>query len=724
MSGIWELFRSDLRRATSRVMSVIVLCGLVVIPSAFTWFNVVGSWEPFDNTKNLKVAVASVDEGYTGALIPLHINVGSMVESALRANDQLDWVITSKDEAIAGTESGEYYAAMVLPKDFSEKMLTFYTDGSERTHVDYYTNDKSNPLAPVITSEGADDLTAKINSEFTEELSDIALSLVSGLITSLSDSGTDAALTRVEAHISDVGVQLRAAAGTADMFTALLEGSVPLAEGAGSLLDAVDSQFDAATGTVQEGATAAQQAESAVTRASQALTAAFEASEAQLDRFEANIDRIFSGIDSDAAASVDLIDSMVNDLDGLIADHEALRQRLVDDVRPNIPEDELPAFDAMVALLDDAIAQERALDTRLQETASGISTGNDDVQRYRQDIEERISDAMTAFENANTVYANELRPTLDQLATTLSSVATAMSDVGAEIAGVTGSVGDVVTILQNAAEDNRNLADLLASAADEVDLVVDTLSNAIDTGDFSQLSAIIGSNPSVLAAAIAQPIGLDRIEVYPVVSFGAGMAPLYTVLSLWVGALLLAVTLRVDPPSRPFEGGPELSLNQRFLGRYALFALVGLAQSTLVFLGNILLVGIDPVHPFLFMLTGWATSLVFTFIVYTLVVSFSDAGKALAVFILVIQVAGAGGAYPLVLLPEWFQNISPFLPATHAMDAFRSAMAGIYHADFWVSLGWLLAFLLPMLLLGLVLRKPLVNVNESMDRALKSTKLM
>ncbi len=97
-------------------MSVIVLCGLIVIPSAFTWFNVIGSWEPFDNTKNLKVAVASVDKGYTSAMIPIHVNIGSMVESTLRANDQLDWVITDKDDAIAGTESGEYYAAMVLPE--------------------------------------------------------------------------------------------------------------------------------------------------------------------------------------------------------------------------------------------------------------------------------------------------------------------------------------------------------------------------------------------------------------------------------------------------------------------------------------------------------------------------------------------------------------------------------------------------------------------------------
>ncbi|MGX1702473.1 YhgE/Pip family protein [Microbacterium sp. NPDC055357] len=724
MSGIWELFRADLRRATSNVMSVIVLCGLIVIPSAFTWFNVIGSWEPFDNTKNLKVAVASVDEGYTSALIPMHVNIGSIVESALRANDQLDWIITSEEDAIAGTTSGEYYAAMVLPKDFSERMLTFYTAGSQRTQIDYYTNDKSNPLAPLITSEGADDLSAKINAEFTQELSNIALSLVSSLSKSLSDSESQAAFARIEAHVGQVGVQLRAASGTASMFTALLESSVPLVESTTSLLGTVESEFSAATGKVKEGLAAAQEAGGAIAQATQALTTAFEASSAQLGRFEGQVDRIFSAVDADAGATIAMIDEMSAQLADLISKQEALRERLVDDVQPNIPEEDAPAFAAIIDSLDAAIAQEQALQARLQETADGIASGNADAQRFRGQFDSRIAAAQSALDSANSVYANDLKPTFDQMGAELAVVGAGLDAIGGDVSEVTRVAEGAASLLVTAAQDNRALADALATAADSVDRVQDALSSAIDSGDFSMIGKIIGTNPSVLARAIAQPIGLDRIAVYPVVSFGAGMAPLYTVLSLWVGALLMAVTLRVAPPTRASEGGPQLKLHQQFLGRYAIFALLGLAQSTLVFLGNILLVGLDPVHPFLFMLVGWTTSLVFTFLIYTLVVSFSDAGKALAVFLLVIQVAGAGGAYPLSLLPEWFQNVSPFLPATHAIDAFRAALAGIYQADLWISLGWLLAFMVPMLLLGLVLRKPLIGLNEKMEGMLQSTKLM
>ncbi|MGM7679641.1 YhgE/Pip domain-containing protein [Microbacterium sp. A94] len=724
MRGIVQQFRSDLRRVTSNVMAVIVLCGLVVIPSAFTWFNVIGSWEPFNNTKNLKVAVASVDKGYTSPLIPIHLNIASLVESALRANDQLDWVITTKEDAIAGTESGEYYAAMVLPEDFSERMLTFYTAGSQQTKINYYTNDKSNPLAPLITSEGADDLSAKINSEFMNELSDIALSLVSSIAKNLGSSDSQATFVRIEAHISDVAAQLRAASGTATMFTGILQASIPLVSSSSSLFGAVESEFSTATGKIQEGLAAAQDADAAVIHASDVLTAAFEASSAQLGRFSGEVDRVFSGLDSDAASSVELIGVMVTDIGDLIDRHVQLRERLINDVAPTLSDEERPALDAVVADLDAAIAGEQALQSRLQETADGVAQGNNDVQGFRADIDGRIVAAQASLDNAGAVFTNNLKPTLDELATTLNAVSIGLGGVAGSVAGLGNTANGVTSMLDNAVAQNGELATTLGDTAVEVERVAGLLSTAVDSGDFGEISKIIGSNPSVLATALSQPIGLDRIPLFPVVSFGAGMAPLYSTLSLWVGALLICVTLRVNPPARPFDGGPELKLHQRFLGRYGLFALLGLAQSTLVFLGNILIVGLQPVHPFLFLLLGWVTSLVFTFIIYTLVVSFSDAGKALAVFLLVIQVAGAGGAYPLVLLPQWFQNISPFLPATHAIDAFRAALAGIYHADYWISLGLLLAFIVPMLLLGLALRKPLIGINAKMEGMLQSTKLM
>src|SRR5690606_10764358 len=135
-------------------------------------------------------------------------------------------------------------------------------------------------------------------------------------------------------------------------------------------------------------------------------------------------------------------------------------------------------------------------------------------------------------------------------------------------------------------------------------------------------------------------------------------------------------------------------------------------------------VGVQPVYPLLLILAGWVMSLVFSIITYTLVLTFGEAGKALGVFLLVIQISSGGGAYPLSVLPQWFQNISPFVPVTHATDAVRSAIAGIYENDYWHSLGFLALFIVAALIVGLLVRVPLIPFNDKLGKALESTKLM
>ncbi len=153
MNNIITLIRHDFRQATSNVVAAVVLVGVILIPSFFAWFNVLSSWDPFDNVNNLKVAVASADEGFESDLFPMRVNVGDQVVSQLRANSDIDWQFVSEEEAIEGTKSEEYYAAIVLPKDLSQKMLTFIAPGASPAEIDLYVNEKKNALSSLITGE-------------------------------------------------------------------------------------------------------------------------------------------------------------------------------------------------------------------------------------------------------------------------------------------------------------------------------------------------------------------------------------------------------------------------------------------------------------------------------------------------------------------------------------------------------------------------------------------
>ena len=168
MKNIWILFREDVKRLGTNVVTGIIVLGLVLLPSLFSWYNVIACWDVFGNTGNLSVAVANTDEGYKSDLVPLEINVGEQVVSELRANDQLNWQFVSEEEAVNGVRSGAYYAAVVIPQSFSKDMLTFYSDDVEHAKIVYYTNEKKSAIAPKVTDQGADQVSYQVNEVFTE----------------------------------------------------------------------------------------------------------------------------------------------------------------------------------------------------------------------------------------------------------------------------------------------------------------------------------------------------------------------------------------------------------------------------------------------------------------------------------------------------------------------------------------------------------------------------
>ncbi len=137
MAKAWTIFVNDLKHLCANTVTTIILVGLILLPSLFTWYNIMACWNVFDNTNSLKIAVASADEGYESELFPMEVNIGEKVISELRGNDQIDWIFTSEDDAIEGTKSGAYYAAIVIPKEFSKDMLTFYSDNGKKAQLIY-----------------------------------------------------------------------------------------------------------------------------------------------------------------------------------------------------------------------------------------------------------------------------------------------------------------------------------------------------------------------------------------------------------------------------------------------------------------------------------------------------------------------------------------------------------------------------------------------------------
>lgn len=730
MKNIATLIRQDFTQATRNVTSVVMLVGVVLIPSFFGWFNVLSSWAPFDNVKNLKVAVANADKGYQSDLFPLKVNVGEQVVSSLRANSDINWVFVSEDEAIEGTKSEKYYAAIVLPPSFSQDMMTFLSPGAKPTELAFYINEKKNALSPIIVGEAATDVSAQINESFTKTLDEVGLALVSDLANHLESSGSRDTVERLQSRVGHLATQLKTVANTTEMFGALISSSKPLVESAASLTTSASDAMKDTAGAVGSGAAAAGTLRDVLRSATTQLANAFSASANSHQKLAQEVDQFLTGLQgktSDVSAKLSTLSAGVGQQ---IDAYTALRDQLRTEAeKPGLDPLVKDSLQSLADRLTSVIERQQSLQRILDDANAAVVAGTGDAANIRAAVLAGVNAAKAAVDDAHSQYTNDLKPKLERLASTLESTGVGFAaierDLGAAAGALQGSSGSLLDSLTTAETLVGSLASDLRNVADRFTALDAALGRAAASGDLSEVTGLIGSDPATLASQLTQPVALDTIPVFKVDNFGSQMAPLYTVLGLWVGSLLLSVLIRPDvsrdylpPLSRPLRPA------QQYFGRYTLFGVLALFQSTLLYVGLIGFVGVRPVYPLLLILAGWVMSLVFSLVTYTLVLSFGEAGKAFAVLLLVVQISAGGGAYPLSVLPQWFQNISPFVPVSHATTAVRAAIAGIYENDYWIALGWLLVFVIPTLLIGLVLRLPVRNFNEGLNKALESTKLM
>lgn len=727
MKNIWRLFVGDLKRMGSNVVTVIIVLGLVALPSIFSWYNIIACWNVFNNTGNLTVAVANSDEGYQSDLVPIRVNIGDQVVSALRANDQMKWEFTDEEDAIDGAKSGKYYAAVVIPKSFSRDMMTFYTGDAQHASIVYYTNEKKNAIAPKVTDQGADQISTQVNRVFAETLSEAALGISSSLMDYLDSADASGAIAKLGDRVGSVGEQMTQASQVLRTYSQVMGTAGALVEDSGDLI----AQARVSAGDVASEAGEAKDAAGTVTGAlddaAGALSSAIEQSSAGYGAVADSVDAAFDSAGALASDSADQLRSQASAIDSQIANYQDLAAQL-ETIKANLPEEDQAAVDAVITRLNSSIELQGQLRDSLNSAADSIEAGSSDTQAKRDEVKQLAAQAQESLAGAKADYDSNLKPTLQQLASDMGDASTSLAAIGSQLdaaagdlTGATDSVAGKVDAAQQGLDD---AADQMEESGAKLTELSQDISKALASNDTEALRKVIGSDPSALATALSAPVQLDRHAVYPVENFGSAMAPLYTTLALWIGALLIMVALKVNPSQRTLEGIDNPTPRQLFIGRFGVVAVISLMQSTCVCLGNLFFLRVQANEPLLYLLIFWVAGLVFAFIIYTLVASFANFGKALSVFLLIIQVSGGGGSYPLQLLPQFVQDVSPYLPITHAVNAMRAAQFGVYQGDFWVQLGTLVLFTLPFIVLGLVLRNPLIKLVGAFVEKVESTKVM
>lgn len=734
MKAVWEIFRADLSRAHRSVISMVVVLGLVVLPSFFAWFNISASWDPFANTKNLRIAIANTDKGYKSDLIPLEVNIGNRVVSALRTNEQFNWVIDSEEQAIEKTRSGEYYAAVVIPPDFSKEMLTFFSSDAHSTPLTYYINEKKNGLAPKIAGQGAERVSAQINQIFAQTVAEIAVDTASSLSDSLSDPTNVRGIQALNSRLESTSQRLNAAATSADAYAGLIASSVQLVDSTQTMIASASKARDPLESAANNASASVDQISVGASQAASVLSSAVSASAQSLGALSASIDDVYSRGGSSVASAVATSRSQASSVGNQATQYLHVKETLANLPGTPISQDVLDRLQASADRLS-------ALQNAINKLADDMEKNAADAGSNHQDVKSLVGQAQSAISSLKSDVDSTLRPQLERLSGTINSATSSMENLRAQLSAASSSVNDgsngVREGLSKLQSTFSGIGTQLREASQKIADIHNKLNDALESGNLAKVRTIIGSDPQALAVALAAPVGITTIPVYPVDNFGSQMAPFYTALALWVGSVLMIITIRSDVTTENVVEGLDsshpavgyfkrhhLGLWEGFLGRYLIFGLIALTQATILSLGLLFFVKIQHVHPWLFMCTAWAIALVFSFLLYTFIATFGNAGKALGVLFLVLQITGAGGSFPLAILPNFFRSISPYLPATHGITALRAAIAGYSGGEYVDAMLLLGVFVLVAALLGFGLRPLLIKRTRLLVEKLESTKLM
>ena len=716
MKNILKIFLTDSGRILSNVVALVVIMGLCVLPSLYAWFNIFSNWDPYgqESTSNLQIAVFSEDSG--DRIAGEDVNIGTNVLEGLKANKTIGWVfVDNRKDAVEGVHSGKYYAALVIPENFTKDMISFIGGTVAHPSITYYENDKKNAIAPKITAKAKTAVQEQVNATFITTLAKAMVG--TGKVLTATDSSGNNPLDSGINTLNDIDTEL-------DVYIAVMSSFVQITDSAQNLINTSQSMLPGVKDTFGQSQAMISSMKTLLNLSGQTEHYAGDMFSLTMEAVISSMDDIRSGISQDR----DTIKSTGETVDAATKTGIQTAAELLADTSS--------MFDSNVQAIigSDAEANKQIADIRaqLKEVQSNLKIiaekSNLTVADTNTLIDESISTLGTAIsemKDLEATYETNIEPQFDKSMDAAQNSLTRATSSLQSLDSDFDMVSPVLAAYYNSIGSGQgNLKDSLKSAQ-SLDNEVERLRNALtkirDDKQYQELLKMLREDPDSLGAFIASPVNLETKQIYPIATYGSAMTPFYTVLALWVGALILVAIVHVKV--EPIDG-MNIKPYQAFFGRYMLFFVVGQIQTLITVFGDLFYIRIQCENPFLFWLAGAVTSLTFTLFIYSLTVAFQNIGEALAVVIMVIQVAGAGGTFPIEVLPKAYQVMYKFLPFPYAMNCMRETIGGMYRNDYWKYLMHLSAYIVVALFIGLALGRPFRSLNRMIDKSKEQAEIM
>lgn len=720
MKRAFEIFRRDVNRLSHNMVAMIVTIGVCLIPSLYAWFNIAANYDPYANTGNIKIAVANADKGTENELIG-ELNVGEEIVQNLKKNDSLGWKFTDEKKAVQGVKSGKYYAAIVIHEDFSSSFVSILSGDMKQPQFEYYLNEKKNAIAPKVTGTGASTIQEQVNEEF--------IAAAAGSVSKILGQTAEQMGTQVDTVQESLIAKMQTAEENLEEYQVVLEnlnktidGSDDLINGTQETLDALKSAVASGGKSMNNGTDILASVRNSVGALSVGLSDGLTQGADALSGISSAVGTDLGKLNEKVQNVNEKIGNTITSMQDLISKNEEILTvlRELDNQVPGNP-------------LSEIIEKLETENQRHKEILKNLQTGNNSignavntsVQGLNQ-IASVIQDGQKNLQTSRASFEKNVLPSLNQ---SLDSFAQLSGKVSGVLAGVEPSAEQLKNVtgdLKQTLSDTKTAMESTKEALDDVQKKLNTAITdlgALQSSDiYLSLKELTKKDTGEVAEFMHSPVQLETKSFYRVENYGSAMAPFYTNLAIWVGGIVLIAIFKMEVDKD--EKIKSFTVTQGYFGRWILYITTGLIQALIICLGDIYLLKIQCKNPAAFVFAGLFASFVYVNLIYALSITFKHIGKALSVILVILQIPGSAGTYPIEMTPAFFQFVHPLLPFTYGINAMREAIAGIYGMHYWKNILCLAVFLPIALGIGLLLRPHLLNLNYLFDRKLAETDLM
>ena len=716
MKKIFSIFRLDLKSLTKNLIVFVVVIGITILPALYAWFNIAANWDPYSSTGELSFAVCSLDKGseYKG----LKINAGDKIVDNLKKNDKMGWTFVDEDDATQGVKDGKYYAAVVIPEDFTENLMSIVSGGFKQAKLPYYVNEKSNAIAPKITDKGVSAIQESVDATYVSTIAE-TIAKVLNISEEELEGSKDKLADKITSALNTAKTDLTSFNSSIDLLISTLDSVNDLTKSNKDMVPTIKESLanvGVVTDDVKGMITSAQNTAGQLTTVIDNL---ISSGDSYAQSISSQLDDAFSTVSTDANA----VATKISKIETINQSKITINNKLIsilNEIQSNLGVD----CSKVVEKLNAANDKQNAIISKIDSICEKIKTTGAVPENAKAEIDQLISDA----DSAAAAVSSEFNAIKSKIDSALSGSFSKLDSIASFAQTFSGTTDQLDTAFDNATatvddlkEVLNNLKTYLTNLSSRIDKAVTRVDELKKDDTIKSLIVPIIEDPEGLGEFLSAPVSYDTNRIYPLDNYGSAMTPFYSSLALWVGGVVLVAVLNVDLTERDRKRLGKANPVQLFFGRYLMFFVIGQIQGLIIALGDLFFLKTQADDPVMFIISCLISSFVYSLIIYSLTITFSVIGKALAVIILIMQVAGSGGTFPIEVLPGPFKAIAPFLPFKYGINALRETVAGMDWGNYWYNMGMLLLFIVPALLLGLLLRKPCIKIiaffNEKVEES-------